>query len=81
MFRFAAPIRAKKILLRLRDVVAKKGDPGRVASDAPEMFDDRRAILADRVAQFARGIESIDLVADRFASGHVRGWVHPGCGK
>ena len=55
----------QKILLRLRDVVAKKGDPGRVASDAPEMFDDRRAILADRVAQFARGIESIDLVQMR----------------
>src|SRR6266403_5517724 len=38
----------------------------------------RRAVLADRVE---RAIESIDLVADPFASGHVRGSAHPGCGK
>jgi hypothetical protein len=45
------------------------------------MFDDRRTILADRVEQFARAIESINLVADPFASTRVRGSAHPGCGK
>jgi hypothetical protein len=38
----------------------------------------RRHVKAE---QFARAIGSIDLVADPFASGHVRGSEHPGCGK
>jgi hypothetical protein len=80
MFPFAAPIRAKRSCF-VSATLWPKGDPGRVASDASEMFDDRRAILADRVDQFARAIESIDLVADPFASGHVRGSALPGCGK
>ena len=58
-------------LVRLRDAVGEEGDPGRVAGDAPEMFDDRCGLLIDRVAQFGSAIETMDLVADAVAGGHV----------
>ena len=65
-----------QIVIGFRDAVAEKGNPGRVASDAPEMFDDRRCLLVDRVAQFTRAIEPVDLEADPVAGGDVRG-----CGR
>jgi hypothetical protein len=61
---------------------ASSAEPGEAKPlDALMMTGDRRAILADRVEQFSRGIESIDRVADPFANGHVRGSADPGCGK
>ena len=61
----------EQVLVCLRNAVSKKGDSGRVARDAPEMLDDGGGLLSDRIAQFARAIEAMNLVAEPVARGHV----------
>ena len=60
-------------VVRLGDAMAREGDPRRIAGNPPAMFDHRRGLLIDGVAQFAGAIEAMDLAAQPVARGLVGG--------